>query len=185
MPSTEVPLTNTVYVANLPFDTTESAVRSHFSTCGGVLDVELAPERRRGRVDTRVTMTSPAYANAAVAQLDHVSFEGRELRVSHSPLRGEVKPSVKIVQQFRERANMAYDIDCAGTPLTVRIFPIDGERWRIEARATDAADAVVMTAIGATRRDALDSALRAWNESASSAIDADAVTRALSEVRAV
>ena len=179
-------MTNTVYVANLPHDATESAVRSHFSSCGGVLDVELASERRRGpRADTRVTMTSAAYANAAAERLDHVAFEGRELRVSLSPIRAEVKPTVKIVQQFRERGNMAYDLDCAGTPLTVRIFPIDDDRWRIEARSTEAADAVVTTATAATRREALGAALRAWNERVSSRIDDEAVVRAMHEVKAV
>jgi RNA recognition motif-containing protein len=183
-------MTNRLYVANLPFDTTVDAVRRHFSTCGGVSNVELASEHgKSARGRGRVTMTSPAYAAAAVVGLDRVSFEGRVLRVSDSPIPAErpSSSSVRIVQQFRERANMTYDLDCAGTPLTIRVFPIEGERWRVEARSTDAVGAVVVTASAATRRAALGAALRQWNERASSvaSIDADGLLRAMSDVRAI
>ena len=186
--------TNMVYVANLPFDTTEDAVRDHFSTCGGVLDVELATQRRSGgRGGARVTMTSPAFADAAVQRLDRASFEGRELRVSRSPIHAEGKPpaTVKIVQQFRERANMTYDLDCSGMPLTLRIFPTDEERWRIEASSAQAADAVAISAVGASRRDALGAVLRAWNERAASSsscgrpIDGEGLLLAMSDVKAI
>jgi hypothetical protein len=183
-------MTNRLYVANLPYDTTEDAVRHHFATCGGVADVELgADHSRSARGLARVTMTSPAYAAAAVGRLDRASFEGRLLRVSDSPIHPEkAAPTVKIVLQFRERANMTYDLDCAGMPLTIRVFPIDDETWRIEARSTDAASAVVISASAATRRDALGAVLGQWNERASSGgapIDADGLLRAMSDVRAI
>jgi len=180
MPFTEVIMTNRLYVSNLPFGATSDAVRRHFATCGGVAEVELGSERK-GRGEARVTMTSPFYAAAAVERLDHASFEGRPLRVSGSPIPAEKSsPTVKVVQQFRERANMTYDLDCAGTPLTIRMFPV-GETWRIEARANDALDAVVVTASAGTRRAALEAALAQW----AVPLDSDALLRALSDVRAI
>lgn len=185
-------MTNKLYVTNLPFDTTEDAIRVHFSTCGGVLDVELGSDHRRNaRGCARVTMTSPAYAAAALGKLDRADFEGRTLRVTDTPLHAEKAPpsKVKVMQQFRERANMTYDLDCAGMPLTVRMFPIDGDTWRIEARSTDAVDAAVIIASAVTRRDALGAVLKDWNERAASSarptIDVDACLLALSDVRAV
>lgn len=185
-------MTNKLYVANLPLDTTEHALRSHFAACGGVSDVEILPERATGKPRglACVTMTSPAYATAALT-LNGVDFEGRTLRVSDSPIRADKPPAptVRIVQQFRERANMAYDLECSGVPLTLRIFPSDGERWRIEARSTDAADAVVVSASGATRRDALCEVVRAWNEGAASSsvrpLDGQDLLKAMGDVRAV
>lgn len=184
--------TNQLYVANLPPGTTEDAVRRHFATCGGVADVELAPEHGGGRAargHARVTMTSPAYAAAAVGRLDRASFEGKVLRVSDSPIQAERPPAstVKIVQQFRERGNMAYELDCAGAPLTVRVFPLEKEEWRVALRCSDAVEAVVATASAATRRGALEAALREWNARASStpAVDTEDLLQALSAVRAI
>jgi hypothetical protein len=185
----EVVMTNTLYVANVPFGTTEEALRRHFASCGGVADVELGSERgRHPRGLARVTMTSPAYAAAAVGALDRASFEGNVLRVSEAPIDAESSaPKVRIVQQFRERTNMTYDLDCAGVPLTIRVFAIEDGTWRLEARSTEAADAVVVTASAATRRDALDAVLRQWNDRAPSltSIDNGGVLRAMSDVRAI
>ncbi|MBS2013259.1 MAG: RNA-binding protein [Deltaproteobacteria bacterium] len=179
-------MTTRLYVSNLPFDTTEHALRRHFAAHGGVLDVELAPEHKKSqRGRARVTMTSPAFAAAAVAALDRVVFEGKELRVSDSPLPVEPAPAVKVVQQFRERGNMTYELDCAGRPLTMRIYPADDERWRVEARAKDTDDAVVMTASGASRREAVEAVMRDWNGTAIAAVDTDALLRAMTEIRAI
>jgi hypothetical protein len=183
---------NKLYIANVPADTTEAALRSHFSACGGVLQVDLPDEHQRGKMRglACVTMTSPAFANAARARLDGVSFAGRVLRVSDVP--GDAaKPrrTVTVVQQFREHVNMAYDLDCAGLPLVVRIFPEDGESWRVEARATDADDVTVVAARAPTRAAALAEVICSWNASAANTagrtLDGDALTTALRDVRAV
>jgi cold-inducible RNA-binding protein len=181
---------NKLYIANVPFDTTEEALRRHFSTCGGVLQVDLPDETQRGKMRglACVTMTSPAFANAALTKLDGVPFDGRVLRVSESPpaTNAAPKPTVTVAQQFRERSNMAYDLDCAGLPLVVRIFPEGRDGWRIEARANDARDARVVSACAATRTAALADVIRQWNaNSAGTALDGDALTRALQSVRAV
>jgi RNA recognition motif-containing protein len=177
--------TNTLYVANLPFDATEEAVRRYFAACGGVSDVEIGAKRGLARV----TMTSPAFAAAALGKLDRTSFEGRTLRVSDSPIHPEKAPppKVKIVQQFRERGHMTYELDCSGMPLTIRVFPAAEEDWRLEAQSSEAEGADVVTASAGTRREALGSILKQWNERPASAgpIDSDALLRAMADVKAI
>jgi hypothetical protein len=183
---------NKLYVANVPADTTQEALRRHFSGCGGVLQVELPEDHQRGKMRglACVTMTSPAFANAARTQLDGVSFGGSILRVSDVP-GGGAKPrrTVTVVQQFREPTNMAYDIDCSGQPLVVRIFPQDDGSGRVEARANDGLDTAAVTARAPTRAAALEQVLRSWNATAASTagrtLDDDALTTALRDVRAV
>lgn len=185
-------MTSKLYVANVPLETSEDALRTHFASCGGVLDVEIMFERNSGKSRglACVTMTSPAYATAALERLNGAAFEGKQLQVSDAPIRANrpAPPAVKIVQQFRERSNMAYDLSCSGVPLTLRIFP-DGERWRIEARANDAAGARVVSGGGATRGDALADVVRTWNEDAASygarPLDGEGLLSAMRDVRAV
>lgn len=184
---------NKLYIANVPYDTTEEALRRHFAICGGVLQVDLPDETQRGKMRglACVTMTSPAFASAALTQLDGVSFAGRVLRVTETPPAANAapKPAVTVVQQFRERSNMAYDLDCSGLPLVVRIFPEERNAWRIEARANDATDARVVSATAPTRTAALGEVIREWNDNAATtggrALDGDALARALQSVRAV
>lgn len=184
--------TNKVYVSNVPLDASELALRTHFAACGGVCDVEILTEASgASRGVAHVTMTSPAYASAAL-RLDGAVFGGQALRVSDAPpARAEKKPAnpVKIVQQFRERANMAYDLDCAGVPLVLRIFASGETAWRIEARATDAADAVIVESTAETRRDALAGVVRAWNDEAFARgvrpLDGEGLLAAMRDVRAV
>lgn len=185
---------NKLYIANVPYDTTEDALRRHFATCGGVMQVDLPDDQQRGKMRgvACVTMTSPAYASAALTKLDGVSFAGRILRVTEQPLAAAAKekPAVIVLQQFRERTNMAYDLDCAGLPLVIRMFPEDdGRQWRIEARANDDRDARVVTAAAPTRAAALVEVIRTWNEQAAvsdgRSLNGDALTLALKNVRAI
>ncbi len=185
-------MTNKLYVANLPPDTTEDVLRRHFSSCGGVADVEIVTDRQSGRSRGfgSVTMTSPAYAAAAL-KLNGSDLDGNALRVSDAPVRGgaeKVVATVRILQQFREKSNMSYELDCQGLTLTLRMFPTPEDHWRFEARATDAVD-VVVTGAGATRREALDELVRLWNESAAAAatkpVDGEGLVKAMTEVRAI
>jgi hypothetical protein len=186
-------MTKKLWVANVPFQASEHDLRLHFSACGSVVDVEILTDPRTGRSRGHacVTMASDEDASAALDQLDGESFEGRVLRVSDSPLTKGDEPSrrVRIKQQFRERMKMVYDFDCNGAPLTLRVSAGDGESWRIEARSTEAADAVVVEAVGATRRAALEDVVKRWNESAATAgvreLDGEALISALREVKAV
>jgi hypothetical protein len=185
-------MTTKLYVANVPLDATEDALRAHFASCGGVADVELLHDRQSGRPRgiAHVTMTSPSFTTNAL-RMDGSEFNGAVLRVSDAPVKAnaEVKPNVKIVLQFSEKTFRVYDLDCAGVPLTLRVGTTDDGAFRIEARSTDGADAVVGVADAPTRRDALVEAVRAWNAASAAgsgrAVAADAIERAMLGVRAI
>ena len=119
-----------LYVANVPLDATEDALRAHFAACGGVSDVELLHDRQSGRP----------------RGLAHVT-----LRVG-----------------------------------------MDDETFRVEARSAvrgEADDAVIGVGGGATRREALADAMRAWNVASAAhagrVVDGEAVARAMQGVRAI
>lgn len=103
----------------------------------------------------------------------------------------EEKRRVHITQQFRERGAIAYDFDCEGARLTVRVFetPADRDAWRVEARTSDAADSAVVAACGATRAAAFGELTRSWLETATTrglpAFDWAAIGRAMTAVRAL
>lgn len=175
-----------LYVANVPVETDELELRRHFATCGGVADVELLTDRNSGKPRglARVTMTSPSFAEEAVRKLDGAPFNGVNLRVSETPIKADapVKSKVKIVQQYRERGNMTYELDCNGTPLLVCIVQDDGEQWRIEAstKPTGGEPPTPMgVGVAKTKSDALEEALR------SCPVDAVAVVVAMRDVRAI
>jgi RNA recognition motif-containing protein len=182
-------MTSKLYVANLPAETTEHALRSHFQACGAVFDVELLYQRGTGkpRNVACVTMSNAQNATEALARLDGAPFEGRALRVTSSPPGTKPVRTVTIKQQFRERGHMTYDLDCAGVPLTLRIFPEgEGDEWRIEARSTEAEDAVVLSSSGTVRRTVLQELVRTWNARPGvSPLDGVALLEAMTEVRAI
>ncbi len=99
------------------------------------------------------------------------------------------KPKVKITQQFREAHNMTYELDCSGSPLIVRVFPISDAEWRVEARTSAGDDAVVVSATASTRAHALEEVAAWWrNNTAARALttfDWTAVAQAMSGVRAI
>jgi RNA recognition motif-containing protein len=185
-------MTMKLHVANVPLDATEDGLRRHFSTCGGVADVELLFDARtnRARGLARVTMTSTHFAEQAMARLDGVAFGESILRVTDTAAKGktEAAPKVKIMQQFRERGMMVYDLDCAGSPLTVRIGRDRDGVFHVEVRSTEAEDAIIANATAPSGKDALEDALRAWNTAAETtariAVDADAIARAMRDVKA-
>jgi hypothetical protein len=110
---------------------------------------------------------------------------------NEKPRRGDgpkPKPLAKIASQFREASNMAYELDCQGQPLIVRIFELpDG--WRIEARTSNDAEAVVAEGTGASRSAAFELCAAQWREKASARLlasfDWPAVSEALRGVRAI
>jgi RNA recognition motif-containing protein len=190
-----------LYVGNLASDVSQSALSAFFATCGEVQDTQISMDdeySERPRVSALVTMTKEDDANLAVARLNGAQFEKRTLRVSMARSKNgagsaakEAARKARITSQFRERSNMTYELECAGAPLIVRVFPLRGdvEEWRIEARESDACTAAVATATAASRAKALDIVALWWRENARTraltAIDWDAVAQAMKTVGAL
>jgi hypothetical protein len=100
----------------------------------------------------------------------------------------EPKVTTRIKQQYRERYNMTYELDCDGAPLVIRMFPPDdvkASEWRIEARAGAPGDEACAMGSGATAKHALDQIRQSSPSGALAHIDWDAVVRALHAVRAL
>jgi hypothetical protein len=88
---------------------------------------------------------------------------------------------------------MVYDLSAEGHRLTVSIFqrenPQEPGDWRIEARASRADEAIVVSKWGASRPLALSAVGVEWNERAVAdhlpTFDWDAVAKLLDSVRAI
>ncbi|HTQ41973.1 MAG TPA: GAF domain-containing protein [Polyangiaceae bacterium] len=72
-----------LFVGNLSYDASVSALRSLFESCGDVAEVEVATDGKSGRPRgyALVTMATAAGARVALERLDGESFEGRPLHV--------------------------------------------------------------------------------------------------------
>jgi hypothetical protein len=102
---------------------------------------------------------------------------------------GDAPSKITITQQFRERHNMTYELDCAGVALVLRVFfpaetgPVE---WRMEARGKGAGEAIVIDKVAATRELAFQAICGAWpGPTATPSYDWDSVTQVLRSVRAI
>jgi hypothetical protein len=103
------------------------------------------------------------------------------------------RDSLRITDQFRGRRGFVYDLRCQGSRLTLCIVPrgsvADSDEWCIEARASHAPDAPIVSEWGPTRIDALRAVGRSWAIQAQQRglplFDWEAVAKALTEVRAL
>jgi len=75
-----------IYVGNLPFQSTEEDIREAFARHGTVSDVSVITDRETGRPRgfAFVEMEDPAAADAAIAAMDGMDFDGRSLRVNEA-----------------------------------------------------------------------------------------------------
>lgn len=75
-----------IYVGNMSYDTTESALRELFAAHGEVVSVSVVTDRDTGRPRgfAFVEMATDAAANAAIAALDGQSIDGRALKVNEA-----------------------------------------------------------------------------------------------------
>jgi cold-inducible RNA-binding protein len=73
-----------IFIGNLSVTTTEEVLRTAFESFGIVLSATIVKDRDSGlaRGFGFVEMSSDAEAQAAVAALDGMMFEGRQIRVS-------------------------------------------------------------------------------------------------------
>jgi hypothetical protein len=101
--------------------------------------------------------------------------------------------ALKITHQARGRNGMVYDLIAEGHRLTVSIFQRESTQepgdWRIEARASRADEAIVVSEWGSSRVEALKAVGAAWTARAQAdalpTFDWDAVSKLLESVRAV
>ena len=75
-----------LYVGNLPYSVTESALSSKFSEFGTVESIHLITDRDTGHSKGFgfVEMGSEAEAQAAIAKLNGADFEGRAMNVNEA-----------------------------------------------------------------------------------------------------
>ncbi len=80
------------------------------------------------------------------------------------------KDALKITGQTRVKGGMEYDLKCAGVRLTLTVSPRtkddDEDAFRVEARTKrTAGEELVVSAWGATRKEALCAAGQRWDSS--------------------
>ena len=85
-------MSTNIYVGNLPFDTTEEAVRSLFSTYGTVESVKLITDRETGRLRGFGFVEMAEGADEAINALNQSTFGGRALTVNLAKPRQERQP---------------------------------------------------------------------------------------------
>jgi RNA recognition motif-containing protein len=199
--------TTKLYVANLPHAPNALALRAHFSACGFVSDIEIVSDRNggRGRGSALVRMGSAASAERALSELNGSTFGGQLLLVEAAPDTGEDRSSsgnrrekqteedragVRITVQYREPANMAYELDCSGVTLVIRVcFPSATGESRIVVQTSREAGAPNVAATAGSRIDAFREVVRICRDGVAVAdfarVDWDAVEHAMLQVRAI
>ncbi len=80
-----------LYVGNLPFDTTEQAIREMFAQCGTVVSVALIKDRDSGQSKgfAFVEMSSQKEAQTAISTLNGKMIGDREMKVNIAKPREE------------------------------------------------------------------------------------------------
>ena len=86
-------MANRLYVGNLSFNTTQASLETAFAAAGEVREVAIPTDRETGqpRGFAFVTMGNAQAANAAIAQLNGLTLDGRQIRVNEAqerPQRG-------------------------------------------------------------------------------------------------
>jgi cold-inducible RNA-binding protein len=84
-----------LYVGNLSFSTSESALRDLFSAHGTVTDVHIVTDRMTGqsRGFAFVTMGNRQEGDAAISALEGHSIDGRNLTVNEARPKNDDRPS--------------------------------------------------------------------------------------------
>ncbi|KAI3805624.1 hypothetical protein L1987_28172 [Smallanthus sonchifolius] len=80
---------NSVYVGNLPYDSTEGSVRSVFDIYGQIIAVKIISDRGvGGKCYGFVTFTNPRSAVNAISDMDGRTVDGRVVKVNEVKTRG-------------------------------------------------------------------------------------------------
>ena len=83
---------NKVYVGNLPYQTEEDDLRTEFSSCGEIEDVNIIMDRDTGRSKgfAFITFVSPDSLSAALEK-NETEFQGRTIRVNQAEDRKKIE----------------------------------------------------------------------------------------------
>lgn len=175
-------------VVNVSSHADPDALRACFERFGAVLAVRLVAGDH-----AFVTMASDSDARTAMATMDGAVFDARRIGVSEAREQPRTeRAKVRLEHELRERCSVLYEIDHAGTPITIRMSPTDDGKgeptWRIEATSVRPGDAVIRSQ-DRTRAGALESIARSWREHAGRqdlpSLDWDAIIELLRAVRAI
>ncbi len=84
--SRKIKINKKIYVANLPFETSETELKALFSNAGDVMSVNIVKDRQTGqpRGFAFVEMSTQWEARRAVSMLNRRSFMGKELLVKEA-----------------------------------------------------------------------------------------------------
>jgi RNA recognition motif-containing protein len=85
-------MSTNIYVGNLPFDSTEEAIRDLFSAYGTVESVKLITDRETGRLRGFGFVEMAEGADEAINALNQSTFGGRALTVNLAKPRQERQP---------------------------------------------------------------------------------------------
>jgi cold-inducible RNA-binding protein len=79
-------MSNRLYVGNLSYNTSQADLEAFFAAAGEVREVAIPTDRETGQARGFgfVTMGSESAANAAIAQLNGQSLDGRALKVNEA-----------------------------------------------------------------------------------------------------
>ena len=79
-----LPMSNTLYVGNLPFKITNDELKSHFSSAGKIREVTHVRDRVSGRSNGCgfIEMSNSSEANIAIEKLHGSELEGRIITVA-------------------------------------------------------------------------------------------------------
>ena len=83
-----------LFVENLPFNATESDLRTHFAQAGGVISVNMMvdPKTGRSRGFSFVDMDSKESASKVIEMFHAKNFQGRNLNINEARPREERPP---------------------------------------------------------------------------------------------
>jgi RNA recognition motif. (a.k.a. RRM, RBD, or RNP domain) len=103
----------TLFVGNIPFDTTNADLTDLFSQHGKVELVSLPTNKETGmtRGFAFVDMSTEEEAQMAISKLHEAEFKGRTMRVNKSLPKEEAKKQPKRVGEFIDYKRMAHQVE--------------------------------------------------------------------------
>lgn len=102
----QVPTKLSVFIGNLPFDTTEEQLYQFFKECGPITNVRCVRDRKFniGKGFAYVQFDEPSHVQIAL-QKNGQKFEGRDLRVSQcSSLQTQKKKNINADKSFKQKS---------------------------------------------------------------------------------